>query len=125
MIAAPKLGAQLPLQLGGPGKLILAFTPPIASCAEAAHAPPLEAELQQIRVAGYATSLGEAVEGQASIAAPIFRHGTFLAALNLIVPTVRFNESKRVVFVPRVKQAAQDIGTLAEGALSNEPFDWE
>ncbi len=125
LIAAPKVGAQLPVQLGGPGKLILAFAPPIASCAEVAHAPRLEAELQQIRVAGYATSLGEAVEGQASIAAPIFRHGTFLAALNLIVPTVRFDESKKIAFVPRVKQAARDIGRLAEGALNNEAFDWE
>lgn len=129
LIASPKVGAQLPLHAGGPGKIFLSalsqaeleayiqrsrlvsVTPrTISSVAE------LNRELKIVRKSGYATSSGEAAEGQDSIAAPVLKNGKLVAAINLIIPTVRSSERRRKEFVPQVRKAAEEIGKLVEAS---------
>lgn len=127
LIAAPKVGAQLPLHTGGPGKVILAHLPEAEVDAflqrsrlraltanSISSAASLKRELTAIREHGYATSDGEAVEGQNSVAAPIFRRGEIVAALNLITPTARFSAERQRDFVPLVREAARQITRLAD-----------
>lgn len=135
LISMPKVGAQHPIHLGGPGKVVLAeFTEPQleAYAARVAHGthslaltPSLRNELMQIRSAGYATSSGEAVAGQASIAAPI-RHGDrFIAALNLIVPTVRYDAERSSSLIPRVLAAAKSISSMLGEHWNYKTAIWE
>lgn len=138
LIAVPRVGTKLPLHLGGPGKLLLAFLSESDLQSFALHAKyssaqgrpfilsdAMLAELRQIRKRGYANSYGEAVEGQASIAVPIRQGGVVIAALNLIVPTVRFDKSRQTEFLPRVLAAAAEISAHAEGAFDHDVFEWE
>ena len=125
LIVSPKVGAQLPLHTGGPGKVILsrfspadldkyiqrskleALTPRTVSSPDE-----LKKELRQIRKLGYATSSGEAVEGQDSIAVPILQNEKVVAVVNLIVPTVRFSERRQKELLPQVLNAAAEISRL-------------
>lgn len=129
LIASPKVGAQLPLYAGGPGKVFLAFLPPVEldefilrtklapmTRSTVASADALCKELRQIRKLGYAMSSGEAIEGRDSIAAPVLQRGKAVAVINLIIPTVRSNERRRKEFLPLVQKAAAEIGRLAEKA---------
>ena len=130
LIAVPRVGSQLPLHLGGPGKLLTAFMAPaeLESLAQRsklshlgaqtfAYTRPVATSLEAIRRAGYATSFAEAVDGQASVACPVLREGEVIAALNLIVPTVRFTEARQTAFLPLVRKAAAQIS----GMLANAP----
>ena len=131
----PKVGAQHPIHLGGPGKVVLAeFTEPqleayVARVALGAHplslTPAFRDELRQIRLVGYATSSGEAVAGQASIAAPIRYGDRFIAALNLIVPTVRYDAEKSSVLIPRVLAAAGSISSMLAQHWNYKTAIWE
>jgi DNA-binding IclR family transcriptional regulator len=125
LIASPKVGAQLPLHTGGPGKVILAFYTPEelekfiqrsrfdALTPNTISSPELlKKELRQIRRDGYATSASEAVEGQHSIAAPILKQGKVVAAINLIVPTVRFSRERQSDLLPQVQSVAAEISRL-------------
>jgi DNA-binding IclR family transcriptional regulator len=138
LIAVPRVGTKLPLHLGGPGKLLLALLPESELQSFAQHSrlsqpqgrifvpsDAVQAELHQIRELGYAKSFGEAVEGQASIAAPIRQSGAVIAALNLIVPTVRFDEARQTEFLPHVLAAAAEISAQVEGAFDHNVFEWE
>ena len=132
LIAVPRVGSKLPLHLGGPGKLLVAFMPPaelesLARRSELSqldahvfdYTPPMQASLRAIREAGYATSFAEAVDGQASVAFPVLQEGAVVAALNLIVPTVRVTETKQAKLLPLVRKAAAQIS----GMLANAPHE--
>ncbi len=135
LIAVPKVGAQLPLHLGGPGKLLLAALPSteLETLAQRsrlsqhgfAFSDAFRAALRQVRETGYATSFGEAIDGQASIAFAVRQRGVIIAALNLIVPTVRFSEATQTMFVPHVRTAAAEITALVEGAFNHEALEGE
>lgn len=127
LIASPKVGAQLPLHAGGPGKILLSvFSPPeleayvrrskliSLTSRTISSVEDLTKELRQVRRSGYATSSGEATEGQESIAAPILKHGVIAAAINLIVPSVRFSGSRRKELIPQVRKIAEEISQLVE-----------
>ncbi len=138
LIAVPRVGTKLPLHLGGPGKLLLAFLSDsdLQSFAQQSKlfqpqgrgfvpSDAITIELKQIRKLGYANSFGEAVDGQASIAAPVRQGGVVIAALNLIVPTVRFNEARQTEFLPHVLATAAEISAHVEGAFDHNTFEWE
>jgi DNA-binding IclR family transcriptional regulator len=136
LIAVPRVGTKLPLHLGGPGKLLLASLSDseLQSFAQQSKlsqpqgfipSDAIHAELNQIRELGYAKSFGEAVEGQASIAAPVRQGDAVIAALNLIVPTVRFDEARQTEFLPYVLATAAEISAHVEGAFDHNAFEWE
>ncbi|MGK9052881.1 IclR family transcriptional regulator [Neorhizobium petrolearium] len=65
--------------------------------------------LVKVRRDGYALNDQEFVTGSTGIAAPIFdRHGEVVAAINLGLPTVRYNE-RREAFLLMVRSAADAI----------------
>jgi DNA-binding IclR family transcriptional regulator len=137
LIAVPKVGTTLPLHLGGPGKLFMAFLgstelEQLADRSKQSHSPmqsfvyshACRAELQTIKAANFATSFGEAVDGQASIAAPVMGEGGLLAVLNLIVPTVRFTDATQAKFLPHVQAAAAKLTALVQDVFDNQTFQW-
>lgn len=77
----------------------------------------LEADLEQLRVAGYTLSRSETVMGSASIAAPI-RSGAkdeVIAALSVAGPASRFEDAQAVRYAPLLLEAtariSRDLGT--------------
>lgn len=79
----------------------------------------LRKELDKIRKAGFATSVGEAVAGAAGIAAPIFSiDGTVAAALLIGAPVDRF-ERRYSVLRALVKETAAQASGLFGPALSH------
>lgn len=138
LIAVPRVGTKLPLNLGGPGKLLLASLSDseLQSFAQQSKlsqpqgrgfilSDAIQAEMNQIRELGYAKSFGEAVEGQASIAAPVRQGEAVIAALNLVMPTVRFDEARQTEFLPYVLATAAEISAHVEGAFDHNVFEWE
>ena len=70
----------------------------------------LEAELEDIRTRGYATSRGERALGVASLSAPVFAaHERILAALSVIGPESRLTEAAMAKIRPTLLGAAQEI----------------
>ena len=103
------IGRLFPLHAGASSKAFLAFLPeaererffaaharlPALTERTVIDADTLRAELQEIRAAGYATSLGERQQGAASVAAPILdRSGTPAAVISVCGPIERF-EARR------------------------------
>ena len=99
------IGRLFPLHAGASSKAFLAFLPETERerfFAEHARLPKLtertvidahalRAELEEIRAAGYATSLGERQHGAASVAAPILdRSGAPAAVISVCGPIERF-----------------------------------
>lgn len=70
----------------------------------------LQAELMQIRKQGYAISDGERVLGAFSISAPIKdRFQQIIAAVSLMIPTVRIQETEIETYIQHVKETANMI----------------
>jgi IclR family pca regulon transcriptional regulator len=129
LIASPSVGAQLPLHAGGPGKILLSFLSAVELDAyihrsnlvsvtpnTISSATELKKELRHVQTVGYATSSSEATEGQESIAAPLVQRGIAIAAINLIVPTVRMNDRRRKELIPRVRSTAAGISQLMDAS---------
>jgi DNA-binding IclR family transcriptional regulator len=97
------VGATYPLHSGAMGKVLFAFSDaderrellerlPLTAITDATitSRTALEAEVEQIRNAGYGTSHGERASGVAAISAPIFgQDGRLLAALAVLGPEGR------------------------------------
>ena len=97
-------GGHMPLHLGAPGKVLLAFGPPdlrkrvLSQRCKGKLAPERKldlskysAELDKIKTQGYALSFGERVSDAAGIAVPIFGFGGSLqGALSIAGPIQRF-----------------------------------
>jgi IclR family transcriptional regulator, KDG regulon repressor len=120
---AAHLGASFPLHTGSMGKLLLAYADD-AERAQLLDLLPLtaltkrtitdrralEAELEEIRRRGYATSRGERALGVASMSAPIFAaDGRILAALGVIGPESRLTDATMAKLRPALLGAAQEI----------------
>ncbi|SKG75435.1 transcriptional regulator [Mycobacteroides abscessus subsp. bolletii] len=115
--AVTKIGSRLPLHATGVGKVLLAHAP--ADIRERTlmhlnritthtivHAGVLNAQLTRVRRDGYATTVEETTIGACSIAVPISAHQRVVAALGIVVPTLKRD---RLHLLPALKVAAQGI----------------
>jgi DNA-binding IclR family transcriptional regulator len=132
-----RVGRRLPLYAGSAGKLFLAFLPQTQAeeVLRTTHLIPLtpyticdpevlRAEMEKIRLQGYASSQGEWEADASGVAAPIFdASGTIAAALTISGPTPRFTPeivSRYIDLVVRVAyQISRQIGYT--GALIYQP----
>jgi DNA-binding IclR family transcriptional regulator len=120
---ASGVGKSYPLYAGASGKAILAWLPPervsrvIEEALEekslsAAQARVLTAQLEEIRKKGFATSVGETVQGAAAIAAAILDSShTVIGSINITGPANRFNDERR-------KQTAKPLVAVAARIMS-------
>lgn len=124
------VGSQGPLHAGASGKVLLAFGP--GELRKAVLARPLEryteqtftdvaqleAELRQVREAGWAMSQGERSEGSVAIAVPLHDpQSGRVHSLTVFAPQVRFRALSRPAWVEQMKACARAIET-ATGSSS-------
>ena len=123
-------GTRFPVHTSAPGKCILAFTPPreresavAALSFEAFHPWTISNAadflwcLDEVKREGFATDLGEHLEGHHCLGAPILdRTGTAIASLWITGPSQRLDEQLIAGLAPIVKEA----GRLASSALRGE-----
>jgi DNA-binding IclR family transcriptional regulator len=120
-----KIGSRLPLHATGVGKVLLAYAPPpivesvLADLSRVTpysvtHPARLLAQLERVRIDGYATTGDEMSLGASSVAVPVRAPGDeVVAALGIVVPDLR-REKPRLVSALQV--AARGISrTLASG----------
>ncbi len=70
-------------------------------------------EIHFVREHGYAVNQGEYEEGIYSVAAPIRnRQKTIIAAINIVIPQVRFSESRKAELIGLVKDGASRFSQL-------------
>jgi IclR family KDG regulon transcriptional repressor len=135
-------GLTAPLQVGAPGKALLAFMPAdeleraLATLEFTPLTPDtivdreaLQAELGETRSRGYAISVGERSPWAAAVAAPIRdRSGHIVAAVSVLGPSHRLTVKVLKALGTQVMNAAQEISTalgytgdVAGRALSRSP----
>lgn len=117
------IGQPIPLHLGAPGKVILAFAPP-AEIADYLDSGPLTGttphsvtdptilreQLTVIAKQGYAVSWEERTLGVVSLAAPIFdATGVAVASVNVSGPSQRIRKQDVRAFVPLVVNTANEV----------------
>lgn len=112
------VGSRLPLHATGVGKVLLAHAPAEVRAAVLADLPRitpytvtqpglLDRQLEQARGDDHATTREEMSLGACSVAVPVRRDGTVVAALGVVVPTLR---GARQRLVPTLAVAARGIG---------------
>ncbi len=72
----------------------------------------LREEMMAVRQSSFAYSREEFTPGITGIATQVEHDGRFFGALNLAVPTVRFNEEREIVFRRRLTTVAAAIGQM-------------
>lgn len=121
----PQGGAALPPHCCASGKLLLAHLPaperqrllelmPLQRFTERTITDPavLESELDRIVSAGYAVDNEEYVLGVACVAVPVRnRHGDVIASMAVQGATARLPLMRAIEFIPRLRAAAQQIGS--------------
>ncbi|MFO7545753.1 MAG: IclR family transcriptional regulator [Trueperaceae bacterium] len=116
------LGEPIPLHQGAPGKALLAFQPagaraallerPLEAANERTIVDPdaLHAELDDVRLRGFAVSYGERVGGIHTVAAPVFDHaGVAVASLSVTGPAMRMPAERLLELAPLVVAAAAEL----------------
>jgi DNA-binding IclR family transcriptional regulator len=99
------VGIGLPLNLGAPGRVILAFSGEQGQLYE------------EIRKRGYHLSLGEREPEVSSVAAPIFGvDWKLLGSICISGPTSRLNKSRLLEFSQLVMQAANQLSYSLAGS---------
>jgi DNA-binding IclR family transcriptional regulator len=113
------IGYTAPMTDGASGRALLAFLGPdevdaaLRGVADAREREALRADLEQIVERGYSVTVGQRITGAIAIAAPIFDHGSNVAAsLCLFGPEARLSEDMRARYVSLVVNAAAKISTL-------------
>lgn len=102
-----RIGAALPLDLGGPGRVIVAF--------EGKPGEPYES----IRRNGYAISLGERDPEVSSVAVPIFGlHWRLIGAVCISGPLSRLNRARLLSLAPTAVEAATQLSYSIAGSKS-------
>lgn len=112
-----KIGSRLPLHATGVGKILLAHAPEEIQFDVFAHltrvtphtivhAGVLRGQLARVHRDGYATTVEEMTLGACSVAVPVFRDETAVAALGLVVPTLKRDKLR---LVSALQVAAQGI----------------
>jgi IclR family acetate operon transcriptional repressor len=127
-----EFGESIPLHMGAPGKLLLAFLPerqqetvltrPLAKATAATQTNPdrIRAELATIRERGYSASLGERVHGIRTVAAPIFDDARKVeSCISVSGPDSRMSDERMSAIAALAVNAAQQIGNLI-GASHND-----
>ncbi|MGE5618286.1 MAG: IclR family transcriptional regulator [Sphingomonadaceae bacterium] len=124
------IGTRIPIYAGAAGKVLLAHLPAeqletvlASGLQEITHntiADPiaLRRELDLVKAQGWARSVGEAVAGNACVAAPIWggMPPRLLAALSVAVPVTRFTPDREQSLVESVREAASRISSLLGAA---------
>lgn len=120
-------GAELQMHVSGMGKVMLAFgdIDPAAAVAQLRDLPrytehtitdrdALVKVLLQARKDGYATNREERYVGVNGVAAPVLSpHGVARAAVGVQGPSMRMNDEKIRQIAPLVRDAAEEIASLA------------
>jgi DNA-binding IclR family transcriptional regulator len=127
---AADVGAQLPINVGSAGRVLLAqLSEPELERVLAALEPETITDrtivdLEQIRATvararedGYSQSLGERITGGAGISVPLALESEFDAALSVIGPEIRFTEERRLAHFDDLLSAAAEIAQAASLAL--------
>jgi DNA-binding IclR family transcriptional regulator len=100
---------RLPLNLGAPGKVILAFSGIGGN------------EYETIRRRGYHMSMGERDPEVSSVAAPVFGlNWRLLGSMCISGPTARLSKSKLQVHAKTVMNAANQLSYALAGSASQE-----
>ena len=120
-----QLGRPLPLRVGAAGKLLLAFADGEVQELELDRAladaptmpnapgPRLRAQLQDIRAARWATSVGEREEGVSAAATPIVdSRDRVVAALSISAPTTRLAEDRFAALRRPLEACAAEVSAL-------------
>ncbi len=112
-----RTGSRLAMHATGVGKVLLAHAPRTRrtrSCPRFRITPytiaqpdRLRAQLEAIRTDGYATTTEEMTLGACSVAVPVRRGGDVVAALGIVVPSLRRDKSR---LVSALTVAAHGIG---------------
>jgi len=130
------VGALLPLEVGSGGKVLLAWSVPMADASSgtalagsadepgdadvdgrARETMASRAELAAVRSRGWAASVAEREAGVASVSAPVLRDGVLLAALCVSGPVSRLGQAPGRKLAAAVAEAAADLTRqLAEPA---------
>lgn len=131
-----EVGARYPLHTAAPGKAMLAFLPesersaivnrieyPRFTARTITSAKDFSAELDDVRISGYAIDHAEQIEGLHCIAAPIFnQHGYPCASIWITGPSVRLPRQNFSKLGEVVIEKAQIISArLGYNLLSEEP----
>lgn len=117
------MGDHLPLYVGSPGKVILAYMPEANLAEVISRMPPeasvewptsdpegFEAQLALVRERHYAISCGDGSRDGSSASAPVFNAaGEVVAALTVSGPTSRFEDDQANQHARLVKQAAAEV----------------
>lgn len=112
-----KIGSRLPLHATGVGKVLLAHAPEDVladvlshlhrvTAHTIVHAGVLNNQLTRVRRDGYATTVQEMTLGACSVAVPVFRQDVVVAALGLVVPSLKRDKLR---MVSALQVAAQGI----------------
>lgn len=120
-----EFGIPVPLPLGAPGKVLLAFSPwerqadvlaaPLAQVLPATITDPvvLAAQLAEIRTRGFAKSMAERTPGIRSVAAPVFDFtGQAIGCLSISGPELRMPEERLEELGERIVPAAWSVSEL-------------
>lgn len=115
------VGVRLPLYVGASSKILLAFEDESVrqkifedkQWQEAVDIEEFKRQLQEIRQAGYATSIEERETGAAAVAAPIFNQsGQLIAALSVSGPSNRLTAAKMEQYSQIIMDAAARMGKM-------------
>ncbi len=112
------VGSRLPLHATGVGKVLLAHAPEEVRARALArltrvtaytvtHAGVLDQQLARVRRDGHATTSEEMTLGACSVAVPVRRDGVVVAALGIVVPSLR---GQRARLVGALEVAARGVG---------------
>jgi IclR family acetate operon transcriptional repressor len=120
-----EFGIPVPLPLGAPGKVLLAFSPwerqvevlaaPLAQVLPQTITDPvvLAAQLAEIRTKGFAKSMSERTPGIRSVAAPVFDHsGQAVGCLSISGPEMRMPAERLDELGELVVPAAWSVSEL-------------
>jgi DNA-binding IclR family transcriptional regulator len=120
-----RVGDELPLWCGAPGRVLLAAADPAVLVRAAAAAPEgeaLPAEVAAATADGTAVNHGEPEPGASSVAAPVHdADGRVLAALAITGPTTRFTSEEAAAFGPAVATAALRVSRIGFGTRPAQP----
>lgn len=125
-------GELLPLHAGAGMTVLLAYAPPdiVRSVVDSGltrftHNTPdettLRRRLAQIRQQGYAVSHGEFILGAVAVAAPVFCHGTVVAALDVAGPDSRCDRNWQAAAKKLLTDSAKTLGRALDEEVAASP----
>lgn len=117
------LGERIPLTIGAPSKIILAYlkqdaiTKVVSAQLSSDKQPSFLEQLSEAKKSGYAISYEEKTEGTMAVAAPIIGYGNQLVgALSINAPCFRVTEDRLPLLIEKVKRQAVTISARIGGA---------